>query len=200
MNQNKPKERKIGTKQPEKKPLIDPKYKNLIYTVVILVVIAVFFIVNNSRKEPEQGPYPPNYKGVSENIELTSTEGNKIKLSDYRGKAVILDFWATWCPPCRKGIPDLISLKNDFKGKNVEIIGISMDQETKPDVVPFIKQYGINYPVVYYDPTVLSSFGNIESIPTTYIIDKDGKIISSYVGLTDKANLKKDVKKALGES
>ncbi|MGE5400280.1 MAG: TlpA disulfide reductase family protein [Ignavibacteriales bacterium] len=200
MNQNKPKERKIGTKQPEKKPLIDPKYKNLIYTVVILVVIAVFFIVNNSRKEPEQGPYPPNYKGVSENIELTSTEGNKVKLSDYRGKAVILDFWATWCPPCRKGIPDLISLKNDFKGKNVEIIGISMDQETKPDVVPFIKQYGINYPVVYYDPTVLSSFGNIESIPTTYIIDKDGKIISSYVGLTDKANLKKDVKKALGES
>ncbi|MGE5432624.1 MAG: redoxin domain-containing protein [Syntrophomonadaceae bacterium] len=202
MSQNKPKERKIGTKQQAvKKSLIDPKYKNLIFTGILIAVIAIFFIVNNSRNEPAQGPYPPNYKGASANAELTSTTGMKIKLSDYKGKVVLLDFWATWCPPCRKGIPDLISLKNEFKGKDFEIIGISVDQEnTLNDVIPFIQQYGINYPVVYYDPSALASFGSVESIPTSFVLDKTGKVVSSYVGLTEKSNFEKDIKKALGES
>jgi cytochrome c biogenesis protein CcmG/thiol:disulfide interchange protein DsbE len=201
MSQNKPKERKIGTKQPVNKPLIDPKYKNLIFTGVLIVVIAIFFIVNNSRNEPSQGPYPPNYKGGGTTSELTTTSGQKIKLSDYKGKVVLLDFWATWCPPCRKGIPDLVSLKNEFKGKDFEIIGVSLDQEnTINDVVPFIQQYGINYPVVYYDPTALASFGTVESIPTSFILDKTGRVVSSYMGLTEKSNFVKDIKKALGES
>lgn len=200
MSQNKPKERKIGTKQQAKKPLIDPKYKNLVFTGILIVVIAVFFIVNNSQNEPAQGPYPPNYKGGAANSELMSTTGQKIKLSDYKGKVVLVDFWATWCPPCRKGIPDLISLKNEFKGKDFEIIGISVDQEnTVNEVVPFMKQYGINYPVVYYDPSALASFGTVESIPTSFILDKNGKVVSSYVGLTEKSNFERDIKKALGE-
>ncbi|HEX2867297.1 MAG TPA: TlpA disulfide reductase family protein [Ignavibacteriales bacterium] len=201
MSQNKPKERKIGNKQQAKKPLIDPKYKNLVFTGILVLVIAIFFIVNNSRNEPSEGPYPPNYKGAAVNSELTTTSGQKIKLSDYKGKVVLLDFWATWCPPCRKGIPDLIALKNEFKGKDFEIIGISVDQEnTVNDVVPFIQQYGINYPVVYYDPMALSSFGAIESIPSSFVLDKTGKVVSSYVGLTEKSNFEKDIKKALGES
>ncbi|MGE5353378.1 MAG: TlpA disulfide reductase family protein [Acidobacteriota bacterium] len=201
MSQNKPKERKIGNKQPVKKPLIDPKYKNLIFTGVLIVIIAIFFVVNNSKNEPAQGPYPPNYKGAGAASELTTTSGQKIKLSDYKGKVVLLDFWATWCPPCRKGIPDLVSLKNEFKGKDFEIIGISVDQEnTINDVIPFMQQYGINYPVVYYDPSALASFGTVESIPTSFILDKTGKVVSSYVGLTEKSNFEKDIKKALGES
>lgn len=201
MSQNKPKDRKIGTKQQAKKPLIDPKYKNLIFTGILILIIAIFFIVNNSRNEPSEGPYPPNYKGAAMNSELTTTSGQKIKLSDYKGKVVLVDFWATWCPPCRKGIPDLISLKNEFKGKDFEVIGVSVDQEnTVNDVVPFIQQYGINYPVVYYDPMALASFGAVESIPTSFILDKSGKVVSSYVGLTEKSNFEKDIKKALGES
>lgn len=193
------KTRKIGTqKKPEKKPLIDPRYKSMIYTIIVLVIIALFFIINNTRKEPEQGPYPPDYKHTSE---LISPSGTKLNLADYKGKVVLLDFWATWCAPCRKGIPDLIELKKQFKGQDFEIVGISVDDEkTKDQVVPFIKQMGINYPVAYYDAAILSNFGNIESIPTAFIIDKSGKVISSYVGLTDKSVYIDQIKKLLGQS
>lgn len=203
---NKPRERKIGTKQPEKKPLIDPRYKNLIYTVGVILIIATFFVINNSQSEPEQGAYPPNYVPSSAtgekkapNFELTTPEGKKVKLSDYKGKIVVIDFWATWCPPCRKGIPDLISLKKQYKDQGLEVIGISLDEE-KEKVTPFMKQYGINYPVVYGDMNVVQSYGNISSIPTSFVIDKNGNIVASYVGLVDKSEYEKHIKNLLGKS
>lgn len=199
MNQknNQNKERKFGTKKVEKKPLIDPRYKNLFYTVLTIVVIAVFFIINNSKSEPQEGPYPPNYKAnntgtveekAAPDFELTNLEGKKIKLSDYKGKVVILDFWATWCAPCRKGIPDLVDLKNAYKAKGVEVIGISLDQDnTIADVKPFVKEYKINYPVVFGNMDVVQKYGNIQAIPTTFIINKEGKISATYQGLVDKS-------------
>ena len=113
---------------------------------------------------------------------LTDTHGNQVKLSDYRGKVVILDFWATWCPPCRRGIPDLIDLKKSYKNR-LAIIGISLDTDSKSDVVPFMKEYGINYKVVYGDNDVVQKYGNIQSIPTTFIIDQSGNIVASFIGL-----------------
>lgn len=113
---------------------------------------------------------------------LTDTQGNKVKLSDYRGKVVILDFWATWCPPCRRGIPDLIDLKKTYK-ERLAIIGISLDTDSKNDVIPFMKQYGINYKVVYGDNDVVQKYGNIQAIPTSFIIDQKGNIVTSFVGL-----------------
>jgi len=203
-----PAKRTFGTQT--KKPLIDPRYKNFIYTTLFIVVILVFFIVNNSQSEPEQGPYPPNYnpttmsvedvlKGKSApNFELSTTEGKKLKLSDYKGKVVLVDFWATWCPPCRRGIPDLISLKSQYKNKGLEIIGISLDQDNTIDAVkPFIKDYKINYPVVYGNMDVVVAYGNIESIPTSFIIDKEGKIAARYVGLVEKEVYQKQIQKLL---
>ncbi len=116
---------------------------------------------------------------------LTGTNGNKIKLSDYRGKVVILDFWATWCPPCRKGIPDLIDLQKNYK-KDLVIIGISVDTDTKNDVIPFMKEYGINYHIAYADNEVVQNYGNIQAIPTSFIIDREGNIVTSFVGLQRK--------------
>ena len=119
---------------------------------------------------------------LAPNFILTDTQGNKVKLSDYRGKIVILDFWATWCPPCRRGIPDLIDLKKTYKDR-LAIIGISLDTDSKSDVVPFMKEYGINYKVVYGDNDVVQKYGNIQSIPTTFIIDQSGNIVASFIGL-----------------
>lgn len=193
-----------------KKPLIDPRYKNFVYTTGFIIVVLVLFIVNNSQSEPEQGPYPPNYnpatmsvedalKGkVAPDFELLTPENKKLKLSDYKGKVVIVDFWATWCPPCRKGIPDLVALKSEFKGKGLEIIGISLDQEnTLENVKPFIKDNKMNYPVVYGNMDVVAAYGNIQSIPTSFVIDKNGKIVASYVGLVEKEVYQKQIKKLL---
>ena len=130
---------------------------------------------------------------------LTDTKGNQIKLSDYRGKVVILDFWATWCPPCRRGIPDLIDLQKTYKNK-LAVIGISLDTDSKKDVVPFIKEYGINYKVAYGDNNVVQKYGNIQSIPTTFIINQEGKIVDSYIGLQRKETFENQIKALINKS
>lgn len=130
---------------------------------------------------------------------LPKTDGSELKLSDYRGKIVIIDFWATWCPPCRKGIPDLISIQKEFE-KDVVVIGISLDTETKNDVVPFIKKYGVNYPVVYGNAEVVQAFGNIQAIPTAFVLNKKGEIVDTHVGLVDKSVYTNKIKELLKKS
>lgn len=174
--------------------LQNPKHRSYLYTGLFLAAVVFFFIVNNTNGEPEEGPYPPNYN--------TASSANNLNLSDFRGKVVVLDFWATWCPPCRKGIPDLVELKEEFKNDDVEIIGISLDSftrggATKNDVVPFMKEYGINYPIVIGDPNVAQNYGGINSIPTSFVIDKEGYIVSYYQGLVEKRAYVNDINKAL---
>ena len=127
---------------------------------------------------------------------LTTVDNKTIKLSDYKGKIVIIDFWATWCPPCRKGIPDLIEIQNRYK-KDVIVIGLSVDTDTKGEVVPFISNNGINYPVAYPTPDVVSSYGGIESIPTSFIIDQNGTVIDKNVGLVPMSNITSTIDRLL---
>lgn len=128
---------------------------------------------------------------------LKSVDGKTVKLSDYKGKVVIIDFWATWCPPCRKGIPDLISIQNEFKDK-VVIIGISLDREkTIKDVPGFVKNNGINYPVVYGDDKVVIDYGGIQSIPTSFVVDKNGTVVDMHVGLVSKDTFVNKIKELL---
>jgi thiol-disulfide isomerase/thioredoxin len=130
---------------------------------------------------------------------LTSTDGKNIKLSDYKGKIVILDFWATWCGPCRKGIPDLIELQKEYE-KDIVVIGISLDAKTKEAVVPFMKKIGINYPVVYGTFEVTQQYGGVEGIPTTFIINRNGKIVDKHVGLVPKSEFTDQINKLLKKS
>jgi cytochrome c biogenesis protein CcmG/thiol:disulfide interchange protein DsbE len=128
---------------------------------------------------------------------LKSVDGKTIKLSDYKGKVVIIDFWATWCPPCRKGIPDLISIQKSHI-KDVVIIGISLDAEkTIKDVPEFVKSYGINYPIVYGDEKVVAAYGGIQGIPTAFVIDRKGNIVDKHVGLVPKETYTNKIKELL---
>jgi len=172
---------------------MDKKHKNWLYSGIFMIVVILLFVVNNSNGVHEKGPYPPNY---------LESQTESLKLSDYKGKIVILDFWATWCPPCRKGIPDLIELKNEYKDKDVEIIGVSLDGitrggQTAAKVEPFIEEYGINYPIIRGDEQIVYSFGGIRSIPTSYVIDKEGNVISRYEGLIPKSQYVKDIESIL---
>jgi thiol-disulfide isomerase/thioredoxin len=107
---------------------------------------------------------------------------------------VIVDFWATWCPPCRRGIPDLILIQNEYKNK-VVVIGISLDQaNTKAGVPEFAKRMGINYPIVYFNDKVINDFGGVAAIPTTFIIDQKGNIVKKMVGLYPKSEYEKELK------
>ena len=131
---------------------------------------------------------------------LKSVDGEEIKLSDYEGKIIVLDFWATWCGPCRRGIPDLVSLQNQYKDELV-VIGISLDQEgTVADVKPFMEEYKINYPIVYGNQKVRMDYGNIQAIPTSFVIDTNGKIVDKHVGLVPKSKYEDQIKALLKKS
>lgn len=140
--------------------------------------IALVFVITGMVFGQGIGAKAPSFS-------LKATDGKTISLSDFKGKIVIVDFWATWCPPCRKGIPDLIQLQKDYNGK-VQVIGISVDTDSKDQVPGFIKSYGINYPILYSSNEVVKAFGGIEAIPTAFVIDKNGVIADKHVGLVPK--------------
>jgi cytochrome c biogenesis protein CcmG/thiol:disulfide interchange protein DsbE len=141
---------------------------------------------NNSNSNSSKAP----------GFTLVGPSGKKISLSDYKGKVVIVDFWATWCPPCRKGIPDLVDIQSEF-GNKVAVIGISVDTDTQNQVASFAKDFNINYTVLFATQEVVQSYGNIESIPTSFIIDKNGNIVNQYVGLTPKETYVSEIKKLI---
>jgi peroxiredoxin len=135
--------------------------------------------------------------GTAASWELKDVDGKTVKLSDFKGKVVILDFWATWCPPCRAEIPSFVELQDKYKDKGLQIIGISVDQDGAKVLKPFIEQNKINYPIILADEKVQSDYGGIEGIPTTFIIDKEGKISAKHVGLTQKAEFEKEIEPLL---
>lgn len=150
---------------------------------------------NNSSEQPAQS----NDDKAAPNFSLESTDGMAVSLKQYRGRIVILDFWATWCGPCRRGIPDLISLQKKYKD-DLRVIGISLDTDTKSDVVPFAKKFNINYPILYGNQQVTQAYGGINAIPTTVVIDQYGDIVAKYVGLVDKETFEKSVEELISKS
>ena len=98
------------------------KQRSWVYTGFFFIVVIILFILNNTNGVAEQGPYPPHYQ---------ESQVETLSLSDLKGKVVILDFWATWCAPCRKGIPELVELKETYKDKEFEVVGISLDAITR---------------------------------------------------------------------
>jgi thiol-disulfide isomerase/thioredoxin len=128
---------------------------------------------------------------------LRSADGKTYQLSKMHGKVVVVNFWATWCPPCKREIPDLIEVFGKYRSKGLEIVGIALDQGGWNDVTPFLKQNKINYPIVVGDDNVSDAYGGITAIPTTFIIDKNGYIVDSHVGMMTKAQLEAKIKHLL---
>lgn len=134
--------------------------------------------------------------GKAPDWELQDVDGKIVKSSDFKGKVVILDFWATWCPPCRAEIPSFINLQKKYEKQGLVIIGISSDEESSV-VKRFMAANKINYPVVMADSKVSEAFGGVEAIPTTFVINPQGQIVSKHVGLTPESTFEKEIKPLL---
>lgn len=123
---------------------------------------------------------------------LPLIDGGQLQLSSYRGKVVLLDFWATWCVPCREETPHFVALQQKYGGQGLQIIGVSMDDSTDP-VHTFYQQFHMNYPVVMGTADVGSAYGGVLGLPIAFLIDRDGRIYAKHMGATDAAVFEKDI-------
>lgn len=124
---------------------------------------------------------------------LTSLDGRTVRLSELRGQVVILDFWATWCGPCRMALPHLQDIHDRFGDKGVTIVAVAMDDGGERVVRPFVAKQGLRFPVVLPDDKVVKDFGPVRGLPTTVLIGPDGKIHKRYLGYQPPATLLKDI-------
>ena len=117
---------------------------------------------------------------------LKDATGKTVKLSDYRGKVVLLNFWATWCAPCKIEIPWFVDFQKRYQNRDFEVLGVSMDEDGWDSVRPYMTAHQFNYPVVVGGDTIERMFGGVDDLPTTFLMDRDGHIAKKHVGLISK--------------
>ena len=131
---------------------------------------------------------------------LTDLQGNTVKLSDLRGKAVVLNFWASWCGPCKQEIPWLVQMQKQYGGQGLQVVGVSMDDGDPKDVVRFASENSINYPVLIGEEKVANEYGGIDYLPTTFYIDRNGVVLDRVFGQPGREELEQKVKRAVASS
>jgi cytochrome c biogenesis protein CcmG/thiol:disulfide interchange protein DsbE len=131
------------------------------------------------------------------NFSLKDADGNPVNLADYRGKVVLVNFWATWCGPCEAEIPWFIEFEKKYKDQGFAVLGVSMDDDGWKSVRPYVASHKINYRVMIGSEVVSQQFGEIESLPTSFVLDRAGRIASNHIGLVDKVDYQNEIVKLL---
>lgn len=161
------------------------------------VALAVGAICFNVPLSSQSAPSVAGQTAVAPEWSLKDMDGKTVGSADFKGKVVILDFWATWCGPCRAEIPNFIALQKQYAKQGLVVIGASVDEGGADVVKPFARKLGINYPVVLADEKTQQAFGGIEAVPTTFIIDREGRIVKEHMGFADKDEFENEIKPLL---
>jgi peroxiredoxin len=162
-----------------------------------LWILGLVFVLGLSACKPRQslnlggGNRPP-----APEFALTDINGKPLSLAQYKGKVVLLDFWATWCAPCKVEIPHFIALQDKYGPQGLQIVGLSMDDDAKP-VVKFAEQMKINYPIAIADEKLAAKYGGVLGLPIAFVIDKEGRIVHKHVGETAPDVFEKEVAELL---
>ncbi len=179
----------------------DFKLKAIVFVVVVFA--GLFWL--NSISAPNSANAQPQAKQVSKDeapnapeFKLQDLDGNSVSLADYKGKVVFVNFWATWCPPCRAEIPHFVELVDKYGEDGFAILGISVDDPKDFKKIPEFKEnYKINYPILLSNGKVTRDYGGIGGIPTTFVIDREGKVLGKIVGAKSKEQFEGIIKQVL---
>jgi peroxiredoxin len=166
------------------------------FAVALLAMCALLA----AQTAPQPGQPAPQPRQPAPDFTLTDSTGASVKLSTYRGKVVLLDFWATWCGGCKVEIPWYVEFQNKYRNDGLTTIGVSMDDDGWKSVKPFLEEHKLNYPVVIGNQELATKYGGLTSLPMTLLIDRSGKIAESHAGMVDKDAFENKIKALLHES
>jgi peroxiredoxin len=158
------------------------KQNFLIAIVAVAIAFVIFLLGHRSRSGDQHANLTVNM--VAPDFSLPELTGGQFQLSAYRGKIVLLDFWATWCDPCREEIPHLVELQSKYRDRGLEIVGVSMDDGPEP-VRDYYQRFKMNYPVVMGNAKIGELYGGVLGLPIAFVIGRDGRIQSKHLGATE---------------
>jgi peroxiredoxin len=164
--------------------------------VIVAVVIALMLVVGLRMARRPQRLAASQMKGdVAPDFTLQSLDGKTVHLSDYRGKAVLLNFWATWCAPCKIEMPWFVELQKQYGPVGLQIIGVAMDDASPKDIAAFAKEMGVNYPVLIGKESVGDAYGGVQFLPESFYIDRNGKVLDKVFGLKGRGEIEDNIRK-----
>jgi peroxiredoxin len=164
---------------------------------VVTVVLSIVLLSSSSGVAA--GGRPATTRRKAPAFVLSDASGSRVRLSDYKGNVVVLDFWATWCTGCKVEIPWFMEFQDKYKSQGLSTIGAAMDDEGWEKVRPYIKEHPFNYPIVAGDAASLAKTFSITGLPLTILIDRAGKIVDTHAGVVDKDAWEREVRAVLDE-
>lgn len=174
------------------------RYLNVFSWVVFFAALGVAVVAWTPSLRVRLGSLSePAGRGARLDLELPRLGGGTWDLKAQRGKVVLVNFWATWCPPCRMETPSLVALDRDYAARGLEVVGVAMDDDAASAVPPFVQKYGVRYPILL--PAGDLGGQDVSGLPTTLLIDREGRIARRYLGLISEAAVKNDVEALLAE-
>ena len=181
-------------------PPVQPQGRNPMALVVVAVVAAgmLYFGFHTARRSgTDHAPGVLGYGTPAPNFTLQTLDGKDVSLADFRGKAVLVNFWATWCGPCKIETPWLVELQNEYGSQGLQVVGVAMDDSGKDEIAKFAKDMGVNYPVLIGKESVGDAYGGVPALPESFFVGRDGKIVDRILGLKGRGEIEDSVKKAL---
>ncbi len=170
----------------------------IIVVVMVITLMLVFGIRKSRRPTPSTQPATTGAR-IAPDFALQSLDGKTVHLSDFRGKAILLNFWATWCEPCKVEMPWIVDLQKEYASQGLQVVGVAMDDAGPDEIAKFTHEMGVNYPIVIGKDEVADSYGGLPFLPTTFYIGRDGKIVDKVLGIKGRGEIEDDIKKALAQ-
>lgn len=179
------------------------KRNSIVLVVVAFTVAAMIYTTARRSRDAALGGEKlvaaENIGKAAPDFELSDLDGKMVKLSDFKGRPVLVNFWATWCGPCKIEMPWFIDLKKKYEGQGFEIIGIAMEDTENEKISEFTKKMGVNYVILKGKNAVADAYGDVQGLPTSFYLDREGKIVAQHAGLVSRSVIEDDVKLAIGE-
>jgi thiol-disulfide isomerase/thioredoxin len=182
--------------------------RSVIFIVLIVVVITVLLFGGKYFSKGGKGVASAAFHGASDapargalapDFTLKTLDGKDVQLSSLRGKAVLLNFWATWCEPCKIEMPWLVDLQKKYGPQGLQIVGVAMDDSGEKTIADFAKKMQVNYTVLLGSEKVAQRYGGLDGLPTSFFLGRDGKVVDMALGLVSESTIEDAIKRSLAQ-